>query len=241
MFYDVFNYYKENCGAYHRVFVEMKKLYYMPNLLPVMVLLIIIAAVALFAMEIIKYSATSINLVIIVTLVVIFSVGFMVVNLFNKKAKEIVKKRYGIKVNSFMWNTDEVSKQLLKSDKKIMQKYMKDNSYSKDKIRRLTKAIKEEMPIYKPKFPVIPSIFAALFVSLWNNQFSWMYSKLDTTNLRDSFIIFLFGLFCMVMFGVLLFVIKGFCSAVNDMLYLKDYESIKRLYRIIEEILEEQE
>lgn len=229
MFLETFEHYKKNCGNYNNVFVDIKKLYFLFSSLPFIFILIPILVGIIFK---------RCNYVIL-SIIIIFFTGALIFYLLNHKAKELVKNKFGIKVEQKLWNTSEVNRCLFNKDKKKLIRYFLNTSTSNDELKEILNELEEQLPSYKPSFPVLPSIFGALFISLWNNFFSWMFKHESVVELQDAFIIVLIGLIFMVFFGILIFAYKSIMEVFFDVFQGQEYSRMKRFHRIMKTIVKD--
>lgn len=226
MFYVVLNYYKNKCGLYNRVFKHMKVLYMLSKVFQIF-------AIPLFLL--LFFINSTIMLITAFSLFICFILA--IIYFFNKKAKKIMRLKYDINVEKGIWNNEESLYYLFMYDKEIIKDYIKLNGISIIKLEQLAIEIEDEIPKYKPKFPVIPSLIAALFIALCSNQITWLYENGGIKTIKDSFIIFLLISFIIIILWGVLSLSKMIILTMNEVLNSKDYFILKRFLRIIKDIV----
>jgi hypothetical protein len=175
-----------------------------------------------------------------ISIIIPFIVVFLKV---NSKAKEIVKKHYGISSKEMMWNSFEVLEVIRNHEKKNLLKYLKKKyiNLNKNDIKRLSDEMINESENLKVKFPLIPSIFAALFISLWNNFFSWIYRYENVKDFELATKIFLMSSLILLTIIVLFMMIKSVLDTILDDIFNGDYKSMKKLTDLLKEVYDDME
>jgi hypothetical protein len=166
-------------------------------------------------------------------------IGILLAYIFNKKAKQLLKKIYNINIEEGFWNTNEVCKRFFELDIMTMKEYIDNRGLSDYKIKKLLKKIEVEIPKNKPKFPIIPSFIAALFVALWNSHLQWIFSSGQIKNLNDSFIIFVLYLLAIILIFIIVTLGKSFIRIILEVFYIERYSKIRNLYEIIDIIVDD--
>ncbi|MCT4583849.1 MAG: hypothetical protein N4A54_02895 [Peptostreptococcaceae bacterium] len=225
MFFDCLNHYKQNCGIYNRVFKHMKLIYSLFRWVPIIIILELVVV--------------SIYFNIFVALFLGGGIGILLAYIFNKKAKQLLKKIYNINIEEGFWNTNEVCKRFFELDIMTMKEYIDNRGLSDYKIKKLLKKIEVEIPKNKPKFPIIPSFIAALFVALWNSHLQWIFSSGQIKNLNDSFIIFVLYLLAIILIFIIVTLGKSFIRIILEVFYIERYSKIRNLYEIIDIIVDD--
>ena len=224
MIYDFLEYFKKQTGTYNRVFKYMKSHLY----------IFIIGNISILFIGIIVLMR-KINIENSILLAGLFIAYILIFSLVNVKAKKIVKNIYGISSSGFTWNSSNVLKALHEFDKQEVLLYLKKTEKILDKggIQRLSELMMEEAKEIKPKFPIVPSVFAALFISVWNNFFSWLYKGITSFSFAIKVLIFT-SLFLLMAVGLYI-MIKSMFDVGYDFIS-SDYKKMKQLSKILNEI-----
>lgn len=238
MVYTCLDFYKEHCGAYNIFFKDMKLLYYLTLYLPI----------CLFIINIIISVVIKSIIIFITGIVVVLMATFVLIFFMNKKAKKVIKEKFDtintehniaidVAFNKYrMWNNSIVLEVLFDIDKNKIRNYLNSKSIeSSESLNYLRDKMEKEVENLKPKFPVIPSIFGALIVSLFNGTISWLYKHSSTV--EDGLYVFTIGIIIIILIATLFMVGKLIFTALNETVLSEDYYKMKRCYEILDRLL----
>lgn len=228
MSYLIFEFYKKNCGSNIKIFGEMRKLYYLTQGVPIIVLLFSVILTAVYK---------KIWIILLGVILTLFLFTFLL-RLLNSNARKIAVKRKYIKENKGykgFWNNIEVLEKLKEDDKKDLKLFLKDkNKYDVGNITRALNEIDEMLIIYKPKFPVLPAIFGGLIIAWYSAFVSWIFDKTDSFDMMSYSVALSLGVLCLLFIFYKIY--TSIVNLINEMFFSKDYDSIKRMRKIIDEI-----
>lgn len=227
MLFQIYDYYKKELGNENLVFKTIKFWLYSIFILP------IIYGIAIVL--------TSINNSVFFTLVFFVSMILSIVLLFfivNNKAKKVINRYYGIPYKKGMWNSNDALIIIRKHEKEMMLKYLKeiDNKIDEIDIKELSDSATIEAENLKTKFPIIPSFFAALFISLWNNFLSWIYKSDVIENLNSAILIFSITSLVILMIIVLYIMVSTLYVSIKDEFIDKEQKKMRAFSKLLKEI-----
>lgn len=229
---EIFSFYKNELGIYNMVFKHMKVLYWISILLPIVVFGGIII---LKIINIISNVSLYWSILILGVIHIIFIFGFV-----NYKIKNITMQFYKKKSKKFMWSSDyEVISEIRQAEENKLIEYLKKNSFIKeiDAVKWLqeneTKILLESINTLKNQLKhsrykgfIMPSIFGALFISLWNNFFGWVYNIQNTTNVKDAVNILVGTTLAIFVFIGLFMMLKSIFNLFTEDIFNRDYRRI---------------
>jgi hypothetical protein len=179
---------------------------------------------------------------ILFTLSVAIPFGILFIIL-NSKTKKVVKELFDISSSEFMWNSYNVLNKIRKDKKQKMLDYLKRQGEELESIdiQELSESAAVKAEKSKVKFPLIPSIFGALFVSLWNNFFSWAYKSENVKNLEEAFKILTSSSLILFMIILLFIAIKSMLLTIMDDIINRDCKSMEGLSQLLHDIVRDLE
>lgn len=230
MIYQLLEFYKKELSIYNRVFRHMKFWYLIFILSPFISGIMVI----FLSVQNNKFYGNLFLASIIIT-------PFIASIPFNCIAKKTVKQLYDVSSNEYMWNSYEVINKLRQDSKEKLYEYVQkvDKETDKADIERLSQIALKEAENFQIKFPIIPSIFAALFISLWNNFINWIYENIELFD--DAFRIFAFFSILLALLAGVLIMIKSFLNIIIKDIINKDFSTMKNLSELLGEISEDME
>ena len=230
MIYSCLDFYKRECGAYQNVFVHMKKTYKFTVLSPFIFILLSTFISLLLKISLFSILSIFLNLCIFV---IFLSISFYI---FNRKAKMIVKKKFDIDIGKGVWKNNEVVDTLSDIDKHKMIRFLRKKSVNSiEQYTLLRDKMEDELKVLKPKFPVVPSIFGALIISLYNNLISWLFDR--GSSYQIGMVAFGYGILIIFVLASIYWFMKVTIDMMNEMFYSKDYDSMKKCHNLIERII----
>lgn len=222
----VFQYYKKNLNYYNHVFKYMK-------------LNLVLYCLGVFASASMFMWLSILNRLI---LALFFSATIFIGNflVLNWQVKKTVMKKYKIKSKKIRWNDTIVENFFREKDKSEIIEELHKEGLDK-KISQIIKIFEDRAKIHKFKFPVIPSLFAALTVSLWNNMFSWLFSRDYFNTLEKMLKLSGLGICLIIMLWGFYIFLEGFFRIVLLETLDKNYYKMKGFIRLLQEIKLEME
>ncbi|WFD09782.1 hypothetical protein [Tepidibacter hydrothermalis] len=229
MIYEILHYYKRNLNTYKLVFIHIKFWYFL-----LLTTAFILAPIAIaICVPIIKNPLYE-NLFFISIFLILFALFFFI----NNKTKKVTYSVYDISSEEIIWNSSKVLRVIHNFKKKEMLKYLREENGEIDivELKKLSNIASIEAENLKVKFPIIPSVFAALFISLCNNFLNWVYSTGNIKNLDEALSIFKdVSLMIFTILGLYLMLSGGFSLILND-IFNKDNQSMMNLSRLLKDI-----
>lgn len=122
-------------------------------------------------------------------------------------------------------------------DVKKMYQYLKNTYVDRSCANRLMDQINKKIDNAKPKFPVIPALCIALFASLWNNFFTWLYKSDNVNSIASAILVFFIGIVIIIVGTTLYHLTKELIVSVQEFLYGNEYEELKQFRGVISEIV----
>lgn len=239
---ELFDFYKSELGMYNMVFKHIKILYWSSIILP------IIISLGMIGLKIFKL-ITGTDLYI---LVVIFTIVHIICmfGIINHKIKKTTMELYKKKSKKFMWYSDyEVIEVIRKEEKNNMIEYLETKGFIReiDAIKWLQESdtkilmkdinkLKKELKHSRYRGLIMPSIFGALFISLWNNFFGWVYNVKNTTNAKDAINILVDSTLALITFIGLFIMLKSIYNVFIEDIFNKDYRKICECESLLKEI-----
>jgi len=232
MLYQVFEYYKKELSMYNLVFKLFKFWFYCLLIFP-----FICGTTVVFISVIYKKLFTY---AFFISIILPFVILFIIV---NEKAKKVVKKNFGVSSKEIMWNSYDVLFVIRKHEKALLLNYLKDidSGIGEIDIKELSEAALIEAESLKTKFPIIPSFFAALFVSLWNNFFAWVYKFENIKNFNSAIQIFSIATLAILMIIGLFIMISMVYNSIKEDIFDKDQKKMKAFSQLLKEIYDNME
>ncbi|MGR6129211.1 hypothetical protein [Paenibacillus sp. SER-28] len=181
-------YYQKNVTLNALVFRHMKFL----NLITRCTLLLFVFSSILLALGIIL-SLLTLHMVFSWITIVLWGaclcIMCMAAFVFNKKAKVIIKERYGIQSKKGAWQTEEFFQYQFKC---FQSQLVSFNLYHVGKIEFLITLIEKEISRRKPKEYIASGVYITLFVPLWVQFLAAIYKGIHVKplNLAEEVIIF---------------------------------------------------
>jgi|GEM_PF-5432090 len=230
MIYLLLKFYKEELSTYNIVFKHMKFWFYTLILSPI----ISGSIVVLFSIRNNQFYQKSLLFSILVSL-------FIVSIPFNISAKKIAEKLLKVSSDELMWNSYKVIYALRKKRKEELYDYINEihKNINLEDIKKLSELASCTAEESKTKFPLIPSIFAALFISLWNNFITWIYKYENIKLFDDALDIFISISLLLIVLIILLISIKMLLNEIVEDLINKDSKKMKELSELLKEIYED--
>ncbi len=228
MLYPLFNFYKHELSTYNLVFKHMRFWFYLFLIIPI----------ALFILLILSFVFFNNYLISVITSVFMFSINFGLYTIFNKKAKAVVKAKYNISPDGRAWNSPNVLLVLRKHEKKRLLEYISKANDQRDNIdlKNLSESALSESERMKVKFPVVPSVFATIFVSLLNNFFGWLFKQDSLNSITDAVILLGIISYCIFVLIMLYIMFSSVYSTIRDDILNRDSRKMKMLSEIIKEL-----
>lgn len=239
---ELFNFYKSELGMYNMVFKHIKKSYWSSIILPIIVSL---SMIGLKVFNLIADTDLYISAIIFGVIYIIYTFGFI-----NHKIKKTTMELYEKKSKKFMWYSDyEVIEAIKEKQRKKMIEYLVKKEFVKkiDIIECLQesstkillkdiKKLKKELKHSRYKGFIMPSIFGALFISLWNNFFGWVYNVKNTANPMDAINILVGSTLALITVIGLFIMLKSIYNVVTEDIFDKDYRKISECEKLLKEI-----
>lgn len=233
MLYLLYEFYRKQLSTYNLVMRHLKLR---------LALLLSIPFIFMFAslFTFYKYKNVFIALLPIIPTIALFALLYFAV---NNKAKSVVKKIYNISSEDHEWNSPKVLIALRRYEKDRLCTELKQVDPCSDEhdIKELSEAAKNESEKIKFKFPVIPSFIAALFISLWNNFFNWVYRSDDIKTINDAVLIFLIPLLLLISIISFYMMISPFLNLVKEDLFNREEKKMREFSEILNEIYKDKQ
>ena len=219
------DYYKSNVRVYSLVFIHFRLKYGLFVLTVITTLISIPFLVPSFFIK----NLSVLSMSSLALLLVASGLMFLVV---NHDAKKIIRKRYGIVVENFLWRTrkfEEYQSEQLKD-------YLKKNHiFTPAKIRLLIELLNKDGERRKISPFIKPGLFLALFIPIWVRFVDYFFKEIQSQELALATLITL-SLFVYIityLFGVSKSVMDDF----KDTFFKDDNSLIKDLISFLEELL----
>lgn len=239
---ELFNFYKSELGMYNMVFKHIKILYWSSIILP------IIISLGMIGLKVFKL-ITNTDLYILVVIFAIICIICMF-GIINYKIKKTTMELYQKKSKKFMWYSDyEVIEAIRKEEKDNIIQYLEIKGFIRelDAIKLLQKSgtkillkdinkLKKELKHSRYKGFIMPSIFGALLISLWNNFFGWVYNVKNTANIKDAINILVGSTLALITIIGLFIMLKSIYNVFTEDIFNKDYRKICECERLLKEI-----
>lgn len=230
MIYDMLYYYKKNFSTYNLVFKHIKYWHFL-----------FITSPFVFSSIVIVVSFTHRRFyekILCASILIPFILLFIVI---NRKAKKVVNELYGVSSELFMWNSPRVLRKIYSFEKEEMLKYLREENEAIEieELKKMSETAASEAKKFETKFPLIPSFFAALFISLWNNFFGWIYSteNMKSLDLALSILGNMTVLIIMII-GLYIMIRGGFGLILHDILN-RENKLMLNLSRLLKDICDD--
>ncbi|MCR3760437.1 hypothetical protein KYB31_15775 [Clostridium felsineum] len=185
----VFKFYKENLGMYNMVFKNMKKTYFSPLVFLVVLIIIVII------LKDLKLINNTILYILYIAIIIFSIILFFIINC---KAKKIIKKFYGKKLYEkesniiSRWDSNNEALEAIRNKEKsifckyLRRKYLIQNSQDIERLLNDFSELESELKNDTFKWIAVPSFLGALFLSVWNNFWSWVYNPKNMKELSKA-------------------------------------------------------
>ncbi|EPR12033.1 hypothetical protein [Ruminiclostridium papyrosolvens] len=231
MLYEIFDYYKKDLRIYNLVIKHFKFWFYCLIVLP-----LICGSIYIYISYFYKLNF---EIGFFASILLPYLLLFIIV---NKKAKKTVKRVYNVEGKGVLWNTNDVLRVIRKHEKELLINYIHNicDVVNEDDIKELSDRALVEADNLKTKFPIIPSFFAALFISLWNNFLSWIYKYENVKDFDSALEILIFAtLFIFMVIGIYIMFSSLYVS-IREELIDSEHRKMKSLSRLLKEICDDQ-
>lgn len=230
MLYQVFEFYKKELSMYNLVFKFLKFWSYCLIIFP-FICGAVVVLISIVQNEFFTFA-------FFISMILPFVILFIVV---NKKAKQVVKNNYGVSSKEIMWNSYDVLFVIRKYEKDLLLNYLKniDSSIDEVDVKELSEAASIEAERLKTKFPIIPSFFAALFISLWNNFFSWLYKSENIKDFNFAIQVFTIATLVILMLIGLFIMMLTLYDSLREDIFDKEQKRMKALSQLLKELYDD--
>ncbi|KDR95890.1 hypothetical protein SAMN02745945_01836 [Peptoclostridium litorale DSM 5388] len=231
MLYEIFNFYKKELGIYNLVFKHVKSLYFAILSTPFIF-------TVLFVFRLIFSNELSEKIFVNKIILPYAILSFVLFILLNSKTKKIVNEIYGISSNATFWNTPRVLREINKHRKNEILKYLRENGeeVSAGEIKRLSNIAFKESEKLKTKFPILPSFFGALIISLCNSFFNSIFNPAITKNLESAITMFIYIIVIIVMFIGFFMIFRWGMYPIFDDIINRDSKHMSFFYELLNDM-----
>jgi ABC-type multidrug transport system fused ATPase/permease subunit len=226
---EIYDYYKNELGVENLVFKDISRFHFLLSCLPwISLILSIYLMLTIDKYITLKFVAITLG----------FASFFLV---FNIRTKKIIKSKYKIESNRWMWNSPEVLMFLRTKQKKKLKKKLEENrpTIKAAYVRDLSEDISNKSDIEKVKFPVIPSAILILFLPVWSNFVGWIYNSELVNSFDDALIVLVGCIIVIISFVGSIYALKSIAIDFIDAIYNKDSIRLKRLSELLYEMSKE--
>ena len=192
---EVLKFFSKNCGTKNRV-IRYAKIQYGYFCFSCIIWAILPTISFVYP----EYSFIRFGVVFCITAINFVASGYV----FNEKAKMVVNKLISDKVYKGLWNTWEVREKRIELDSRELRAFLNEKKLYLYK-EEIKEKLMERRSLYKDKFPVLPAMIGAMFVSEYNNYSSWKYRGISEKSVALStliqhviILVILWGMFYMV-------------------------------------------
>lgn len=135
-------------------------------------------------------------------------------------------------------NSPKVLRKINNMKKEKLIKYLQDELKIIEvvEIRKLSELAANKAQVMRTKFPLVPSFFAALFLSVWNSFLNWMYSTEIVQSLELALSILGNATLLIVMVIGFYIIISGGFTIIFDDIFNKDSKTMLYLSGLLKEI-----
>ncbi|NJJ37797.1 hypothetical protein [Paenibacillus apii] len=230
---DVLKYYEKSVRAYALVMYKIKWNY---RIFVVSFFCLILSSVSIVVCSIPSFPKVwSLPVIISFWTFVAIGIIFLTSYLFlNWRAKGIVRDKFGISHNHFIWRTSEFDRKQVK----LMSEYLvRSNLLTTKKVGQLIELFREDIKNNKAAPLIAPGIALAFITPSWVQYINYVYTKNeDVKTVTDAQSVLMQTAFLALIIVIVVSVILRFKNEIADLFFSEQLNRKKNLVSLLEDV-----